>query len=125
MTDGQQEHARNNCNHKAMATTSKVWVRTPLLSLIPANLLIIWSSGFDRGGNSWHKFIVCTVDREQMFWIGRIGFQLLPQLQYLIINRPRGGIGVVTPHLIQQELPRKHPVDVVGKILQQPELVCS
>src|ERR1700722_13734892 len=95
----------------AMATTSRMWVRTPRPSLIPARPWVIWSSCFDPGDCSWDKFIACTVDREQMFWIGRIGFQFLTQLQDLVIDRTGGGIGVIAPYLVQQELSRKHSVD--------------
>src|SRR5579871_2016501 len=58
-----------------------------------------------------------------MLRVCRIWFELLAQLQYLVINCPCSGVCVVSPDLIQQELPCQDAIHVLCKEFQKLEFM--
>jgi hypothetical protein len=47
----------------------------------------------------------------------------MPQLQDLVIHRPRRWIGIVSPNLVEQDFARQHPVSILGEEFQYLELM--
>src|SRR5580704_10744677 len=58
-----------------------------------------------------------------MFRISRIRLQLLAQLQNLVIDGSSCRIEVVSPNLVQQDVTREHALGIIGKELQELELM--
>src|ERR1039458_2957791 len=71
------------------------------------------------------KLVARSVDSTEMYWIGGVFFQFLPQAQNVGIDRARGRIIGVAPHFIQQFGARDYPLLVVEKETQHLELLRS
>ena len=71
------------------------------------------------------KSVSCTVNSTKMHRVRGVLFELLPQFQYLVINRPGRGVGIVAPNLSQQLLAAKHSIRIVEKEAKQFEFVGS
>jgi hypothetical protein len=47
-----------------------------------------------------------------------IRFKLLPELQYLVIDGARRGIGVISPYFVQKLFAAQNPLGIFNEILQ-------
>ena len=61
------------------------------------------------------------MDRSKIHGICKIRFELLPQAQDVIVDRPGAGVIVVTPDLVEKIVSGNHPVRVRNKVLQNFE----
>src|ERR1700690_2236272 len=61
------------------------------------------------------ELVARAVDSTEMYWIGGVFFQFLPQAQNVGIDRARGRIIGVAPQFIQQFGARDYPLLVVEK----------
>src|ERR1035438_8590625 len=71
----------------------------------------------------WHKLVSRAMHRPEIYWVRAVFFQLLPQPQYVVIHCPRARIIFVTPHLVQQFLPRQHALRILDHELQHLEFL--
>src|ERR1700722_13943200 len=69
-----------------------------------------------------NEFISGSVNGLEMNWIGRLRLELLPQMQYLIVNCAGGRVTVISPDCAEELDARDDLVWNRNKELQQSEL---
>ena len=67
---------------------------------------------------SGDEFVADAVDREDMLWICRVGFDLLAQLQNEVVHRARAEGLIIAPHVGKEFFTSDSLVAVVPEVLQ-------
>src|ERR1700733_6105848 len=102
----------------AIATTSRTCVRIPCFPRVLVISLLSSSSRHRPTLRLWDKFVACAVNRQQMFGVGGIRFQLLAELQDLVVHGASGRIRAISPHFVEEPLSCKYPLKIIGEELQ-------
>ena len=55
-----------------------------------------------------HQLVANSVNRDQIFWFTPVVCEFFSQLHDYLVQSPRCAVVIVTPHLIQQTIARKH-----------------
>src|SRR5580704_2688674 len=71
------------------------------------------------------KFVARSVDSTEMYWIGGVFFQFLPQAKNVGVDGACGWVVVVAPDFIKQFGPRNHPLLVAEEEAQHLEFLRS
>src|SRR5262249_50621677 len=70
-----------------------------------------------------YELITCTVNGPEVYRVSRILFQLLAQLEDMVIDRPGRGVMLISPDRIEQLLAGDHALRILQQILQDLELL--
>jgi hypothetical protein len=60
-----------------------------------------------------------------MFWIGRVGLELLAELEYLVVDRAGAGVRMIAPDIVEQLFAAEYALGIFSKKTQQLELMRS
>src|SRR6185437_3232873 len=68
---------------------------------------------------SAHEFVAHPVHRQKETRLFRLGLEFLAQAHDVRVHRPRGGVALITPHVLQQAVARYGLARVGEKILKE------
>src|SRR5262245_53562830 len=72
-----------------------------------------------------HELVAFAIHREDVPRIRRIGLELLPQPQNVVVDGPGRWIVLVAPHLVQQAIARDDPAAIGSEQPQHIELLAG